>query len=432
MTLWPFPPNWKTPYTLSFEFRTDIFTSRSGKEQRRAGRQTPRRTIKFSVLRGDDDFRKLNALMRSAQRAPLALPVLAWHRRVVAGAMTGSSTITLDSLADWTLDGTTMILADRTGYAEVVCHLAGGNVLTLTSPLTRDWIEPKLHPRATGWLDPTLSDQVFGRRVMNVPVTISVDPGSFAPEFPGDPEEVFNGREVMLFSPNYSGAIPGGFHIARESVDFGYGRIATYLPVQFITRTKQFQILGGTQAERQRIVAFFLRMVGQQREFYMPAMADDLPIVGGTSTTAVIAGTLANDVYHADATNRAVIVERDGAHYFRRITGTTGDGMNSTLTTDTAWPWALDASSTMRWLNVCRFAVDQFDLECLTDEVTRAQISVLTLEDLAVSLIDDALPGLDGAAALGLSTWGYAGFGVLGDTFERIVDTYTTATESFG
>src|SRR5690606_33643845 len=74
--LWVLPPNWSQRYEESYEFLTDIFTSRSGKEQRRALRNTPRKSVSFQAMAYDNELRWFNRMMAGHQANSFLLPDL--------------------------------------------------------------------------------------------------------------------------------------------------------------------------------------------------------------------------------------------------------------------------------------------------------------------------------------------------------------------
>ncbi len=61
----PLLPNWSSAYTVEYAYKTDMFVSRSGREQRRALRTSPRKKIAFNASPHGSAFRALNDLMAS-------------------------------------------------------------------------------------------------------------------------------------------------------------------------------------------------------------------------------------------------------------------------------------------------------------------------------------------------------------------------------
>lgn len=411
-TLWPFAPNWRQPYAVSYAFVTDIFTSRSGREQRRAQRSTPRRAFKFTITHTGQDFRTLNRVLKTAQGYAMTLPDLSRQRRVTATQLnSGAVTIPLDTAAaDWLAPGKIIILADRSGYQSATVSSVNLTAATVTvaAPLARNWLGAKIHPAVTGWLDQSLDAQKFGNRTREMGIVFAAQPGETTTPLPADPQEIFNRREVLFFNHNFATSVSENFRRTRDPIDFGRGVTVTVVPVAFTSRTRQFQLLARSPAELTPVRDAFLRMKGQRGEFYLPSMDDDFTLISATSTTATFAGTDIDASFHGDGLNRAVMIERLGYRYFRRISAAAVSGGNSVITTDSAWPCPMDASAIVTWLVVHRFAVDQLDIEHLTDTAAKTQVSVVSLEDYAVSDTDSALGALDATAQYVLDSWGYS------------------------
>ncbi len=550
LMLWPFAPNWRQPYRVTYEFKTDIFTSRSGREQRRAQRSTPRKALKFSITRARADLRTLNRFMVVGQGDEIVIPDLSRQTRSTAVMASGASVLPVeDTIAPWITVGATAVLYDQSGYSlrtiEDIDDLAG--TVTFAEPSDKAWaVGTKLYPAVPGRLNDALDRKLFTPQVVETEIGFAVTPAAdipldasgaaplpLGPLFPaadhpvvldrilalriigGDPTkfyhfrhffyhdvgnrftiyitqaddalgtnavdvclytdggvgitlvgqqpltvpatggsgisaqmvidfgngttafatyngtyattgvagyalrppqrdirfdiDIFNQREVFDPVVNWANPIEGNFARERDIVDFNRGRTSTFLPVPFAKRTQQFQLLLANQAARIELVAFFLRMKGQRGEFYLPDRDDDFTLVSSPSTTtAIVAGRDIYDTFIADDVHRAVALTYNGTRFYRRITAAAVSGANTLLTTDTAWPCPMDATTRLHWLVVNRFAVDQLELELVTDEVGRAQISVTNLEDVPVEGVDAPInpADLDGAANWVLDYWG--------------------------
>lgn len=396
--LWTVAPNWKTPFTVTYEFKTDIFTSRSGKEQRRAGRSTARRNLKFLVTRTGSDAWAVRRMLNNFQGAPVQMADHSRFSRVTAAALASQSSAVVDDLAQrsWLAPGRTVVLFNAGTYAlaEVVGVNAGSRAVTFAGPFGRDWpIGTKVLPLLTGKLEDSIAIRNHTARAIEADIAFNADPGLDEPDDAGVPLVIFNDREVFTYDPNFAQPLSGDFARKVDTVDFGRGRTATYLPVAFGSRTRRLQMLLRTQAERRALVGLFLRQKGMRGEFYMPTFeADFTPVatapLGGTS--ASFADTALHDTFQADAVHRAIVIAKaDGsAVAYRRVSGTGTSGGNTTLTVDAPWPFAIDSTVRINWLVVHRFAADQLSVECVTDEVSQVQVPVVSLEDLAVTGAD--------------------------------------------
>ncbi len=416
--LWPLAPNWREPFSVSYEFKTDIFTSRSGREQRRAQRTTPRKTLKFTVTRTAGEARTFRSFVTRFQGPLINVADSSRFARVLAAAPVNTSVLLVDdATGSWIDGGQRAVLYFANLYIPVLVKSVdrAAGVVTLTAPLDRDWpIGTKLHPLTSGRLDDNLPVKNYQDRTIEADVAIALDPGTVRADDVGSPSDVFNKREVFVGRPNFLQPIDGDIRRSIDLVDFGRGRIAGYLPVNFSTRTKQYQMLEAKRADRARVVGLFQRMKGQLGEFYMPSFEDDFTPVGvavGGSTSATFSGRMLNDVFKKDGVHRAVLITTaDGARFYRRILTASLSGSDTVLTTDIGWPVAIDAAVTVSWLVVHRFAVDLLNMDCVTDEAAKAQLSVISLEDLPVTPPDDVFSEIDGAAQWVIDNWGMTFF----------------------
>lgn len=422
----PFAPNWANGYRVSYEFKTDIFTSRSGAEQRRAWRQTPRKQLQFSMW--EPTSGALNRFVYRNQHLEIALPDLSRHAEIT---QVTSDTFTVDPVPSWIAPGET-IVGDTT---RSVVDTVTGNTVTLLQPLP-DAVT-LIHPVVTGRLDDQIAVRNVTDSVIQADITVQLTPGALRPDDFGSPEEVFNRREVFLFDPNWSTPIAGQFSHTTDTVDFFRGRTQVYAPIQFGTRIRQFEIQYPTQADREAGVAFFSRMLGQRGEFYIPTWENDLPVArpaAAGETEVWIGGTDTYQTYADNTVHRAIAIRtQNGRQFYRRIVAITTDDTDTMLETDIGWPVALDDSVRLSWLLATRFATDQMELECLTDEVGRAQFSTRTLEDLPVSDADSVWPDLSEGAQWLLDTFGWVFTqNVICQPFDRWVNvTYPAIGETF-
>ena len=101
-TLFPFGPSLKrAPYEVTREYRTEIIVSRSGKEQRRALRQTPRKRIEYLSSLCDENVRAFDRAMVNAQRIPVSIPERVRFVKFADGLPPGFGALTIDPVPSW-------------------------------------------------------------------------------------------------------------------------------------------------------------------------------------------------------------------------------------------------------------------------------------------------------------------------------------------
>ena len=151
-------PNWTEAVVETYEFRTTVFTSRSGKEQRVAERKLPRRTVGFTTGLWGDGLRVFQALLHERGAQTITIPDPARYAAVLAqDATVGSLFIVIQGAPPWLAPNMPLSLSDinRTEFrgGSMIANVGAFSVdfdsddfdvnkrtrITLTSPLARTW-----------------------------------------------------------------------------------------------------------------------------------------------------------------------------------------------------------------------------------------------------------------------------------------------------
>lgn len=408
--IWPFAPNWSDPVDVELEFRTDVTTSRSGREQRRALRRTPRRTISYKVTIADEDMRGFNRLMATWQSRPMLMPDPVRFTYCPDGMPSNGTVVRVDSVPAWLTTGRTVVL-EASGESElyVVSEIdSGTGYITLDSGASHAWpAGTKMRLAVSGLLSGNLRARHPISRVTEFTVTFAVDPGS-EPIDEGDPGTArLNGREVLLAKPNWGETVESTFIWAPEQIDFGFGTIQSSNPRAYGLMARRAVFLATSRDLEQ----FFCRQRGQRGEFLMPTWLNDLPLketaVGGT-TFFRVAGSETFDDYAGHPVYKAIaVILSNGDHVYREVTGITVDtapdgSTDSIVTVDKAWSTdiTVDDVAMVSWMPVNRFATDQVTFEWLTDGLMQVNLPVQTLEYLAAENALISIEDVDGVVLL--------------------------------
>ena len=423
-------PNWTEAVVETYEFRTTVFTSRSGKEQRVAERKLPRRTVGFTTSLWGDGLRAFQALLHERGAQTITIPDPARYAAVLAqDATVGSLFIVIQGAPPWLAPNMPLSLSDinRTEFrgGSIIANVGAFSVdfdsddfdvnkrtrITLTSPLARTW--PKgtsVRPVIEGRLPPEVDLDYRNDSVAESEIKINVLPPSQVPDFGGVEPTTFNGRQVLLTAPNWTQRPSVTNATPYEVVDYGRGVTEAYLPVAFYTRTTQFNYLGRTRDKLADLISLFVAMRGRQGEFYCPSWVSDMEPASGMpseATTLAIHGTLVHATYADSTVNRAVGIRlSDGRWIFRTISsmsvtteaggGEFNDdynddfdiGADAGMFTLLHFDEAIGEDIYLRqitmvcWVNVCRFASDTLTISWSNDDVGQVTTQVMTLESL--------------------------------------------------
>lgn len=386
----PFQVNWADPYQISFEFKTDIVVSRSGREQRRATRQSARKAITYKTMATRAGVRQFNRHMVTWQNRVIIMPEETTFVKTTHAVVAGNTVLEVESTPHWLRVGTTVYV--RSKDHEVVAEIEQivGTSIRLGTVIERDML-PGAHVMMAlyGRLGEELSSDRETNTVFQTDIDFQVTPASEQARILPPAPRVLNGRPLFLMKPNWARRPNLTYIHAREVVDFGVGRTEFFTPIDFSTRQTQY-LFSGSAAKLEEMVEHFVRMRGSAGEFYYPTWEPDLvpslPVLIGTRALDFV-GSDVFDTFSGDTVYRGVmIVLKDGRRFFNTLREdiTFSDG-KTILTMRDEWTFAAEPEEIemISWLLVNRFAGDKLTFEWLTREVGQVQATFRTLEDLS-------------------------------------------------
>lgn len=390
-----FPVHWGDPYLITYEFKTDMVVSRSGREQRRALRSSPRKSIEYKVVLHQTERQRFLRTLSGYHHQMLRIHEATRFIFLTEDVSDGSDHCTVSEAPDWLAVGAAVVLAfdRRTTHLEVSAIL--GDQVWFTQTIDGTWpAGSKLHPVLNG----NLARQIRAPQITNNLATASfsfdVDPASEPVVEPFEDPEMFYDREVFLTKPNWIDDVNWTYEHEIETVDYGRGRIARFLPIQFETGLYEATYLSRTAEDADRLRRFFHRMMGQAGEFYMPTWNEDMTprsVVFKDSNTIRVVGRETFDVYEIDTVNRALVIFlRNGTYVFGKVMSvqlfSDSLGVDSIIEVQDPWPTDINLTDVLMicWMPVWRFATDSLTLEWISDSVAQTKLSLKTLEALAV------------------------------------------------
>lgn len=389
----PVRPDWgQQPFRIEYQFRTDIFMSHTGVEQRRALRMTPRKSIQFTSTVTGRERRELNRLMNFWQQRQIVLPEYPRQVEMAQPMAAGSNAAQIVGAApDWLAPGTPVVLVSREAQeTRTVATVGGGFVTFSASGASLFPAGSKIIYAVSGYLDTSIGSRRETTQTAVTRIGLAVRPGSDVTPAPGPAPVEMAGHEVWLRKPNWAEAVTLNYEQDRDEVDYGRGQNRIYTPINFSTRTMRLTYLARDFSEAEEARLFFERMRGQAGEFWMPTFEEDLipkGIVGAGSTTLRIAGTDILQAYQDDRVNRGVaIFDFDEVPLLRRVVDVflieDGDGVDTGIDLDLPHPFPISTSTVRRisWMPRWRHATDTLTIDWLTSTVAQYQLNIRSLE----------------------------------------------------
>ncbi|MEL4071748.1 hypothetical protein WKW50_16510 [Ochrobactrum sp. GPK 3] len=389
--LWEFMPNWNDGYEVVYNFSSEIITSDSGKEQRRAIRQTPRKQISFSSLVNEQSFRKFIRHMSVWHGRSTIMPEFDRSVHLSSDVFDGQSSLRVDAAPDWLVAGRLVVVTDKVRFMLRTVEGVSGDIVSFTSTVDGDWLAgTRLFSAVSGRLATSITGTQHTNRTATIAVTFDAAPGVETwPDF-GTAKVVHRGREVLLRRPNWGSPPSPEFTSALTQVDYGAGLIDNFLPITFYDRVNKAEYLGLNTDDVTEIIKFYLRQYGQVGEFFMPSFTEDLLVsqvsAAGTSNLRMAGPGTAQDYVDGTVYRDLIVFMQDGTYHMRHVSSiyTVDDaiGNDSIIQVDSPWPVELTPDNIRQicWMPLWRFISDGLTVSYVTNQVAQVAQSMKTLE----------------------------------------------------
>lgn len=379
------PHNWSSPVTENYEFKTDIVTSQSGREQRRSLRRNPRLAIETRINPVGASLIKLRRQLTFWGQYPFWQPD--WVRRAPAASTVsvGVSSIQISSPLRGARVGMKVIIDMPSGSATTYTLTeVTATSLRLSGPVLE--LIPAgtmVHLAYQGYIPSGQQGQLVTDRVSTMITRFEADPTEILPIDAAVAGQTFSGLEVVTLRPNWQNTVDLSHDYEVYDVDNGRGVKQRYHPVSYNRPTTKWMMRNMDAARSEAVLQFFTRMKGRLRVCYLPSLIDDLPPMAPLAKNSdkfKVEGLDAMQ-YWDGAVQRAIRVEgADGTIWYRRVVSMAQATADTEVRVDTPWPSNL-AVKQISWMARCRLASDLLVLSWLSDTISECDLSFTLLED---------------------------------------------------
>lgn len=398
----PIVPNWKNGVRDVYEFRTSIFTSRNGSEQRRAQRIEPRRSLTVAAILDGDRLRSFADAINRARDGKVEISDFSGDPAyLVETVLPGESLLTLDEVPRWLVGGVQFTIVTGRRALKVRADFVENNIVVLTAPVeSAVGSGAKILPILEASIENSNTLSIYTTNVSTTSLKFSVEPGTKLrkpdplPTNNTDtqtkatfgPSAIFYGRYVLLRKPNYLQQPTAAFNIGVQKVDYDRGVVKVFNPIPIVSRTLSATYVGMTREDVLTILDIFLRARGQAGEIYVPTWGSDLPPILQVSVDSIkVKGSEFFDTYYQDKAHAAILIRgKDGSLRPREITHMYLSDGDTWIVCATEIGITAENISLASWLFVSRFANDALTIEWKTDGLATIVLSFTTLENLAV------------------------------------------------
>lgn len=381
--LLPISANWADTVNLTLSYKTDIVTSRDGTEQRRALRQTPRRSLTFTALITGGNCLKMKSILRRKGLSSLCIPDPTRTVILGDGLPSASQTVTLAEIPRWATKGAYMVFSCDEQYELRKIDSLTGTTIQFEVATNFSWSPGT---RMSVGLLGRLSD---GPQLQNLTTTVSVIPVSFVCDPASDPDytvgqagDLTDGREVLSFAPQWGMPVSDSISWKREAIDNQFGLTDYYIPASFGMDVRQAAFLLNGNA--QDLIDFFCRMRGEAGEFFASSFVSDLTVSDATvltSTNFIVVNNELSELYNNDTLGLIEIKMDNGDIVYRKVVFLTSNNDGTvTLQLDTPVSgttiYTLTQIIRVSWLMLSRFMSDDITFTYLTDNIATVSANI--------------------------------------------------------
>lgn len=372
---WSFAPDWADGVLETLEWLTDILSSESLVEQRRALRVVPRRQLQAPMLFEGRERQLLDMALFGWGSRIWALPI--WPDIQLLAAPVALGAVRVDcqtEFLDFQAGGMAMLRGEDAFTYEVVEILnidAGG--LDLKRGTQQAWpARTRLYPARTAQLveAPQLSrltDQLQSADVRFLILEVCDWPEVL-------PATLYRGRPVLEQAPDESEDLTSSYARLLSTLDSGQAVPLVTDMAQHVLPVQGWRWLDLGRAERAALRSLLYGLRGQQVPVWVPTHADDLTIKAAVSAVAT---TL--DIEHIGYTRfgqgkpgrRDIRIQLwNGSVFYRRITSSVElDSSTERLLISSSLGVLVEPAQIARvsWMVISRLNSDQVEIDHQTD-----------------------------------------------------------------
>ena len=283
----PIRADWANGVLSEYGFKTDIFTSRDGTEQRTARRQVARQATEVASNLRRDAAARIEADMAKSMVEPVFVRAEWLQARTSAVASSGSSSLVFDAVPFWIVPGVKIIATARTHEDLLTVSAATATTVTVDEAISTEYgVGTRVHKALEARFPDTLSLTAITETTKQPRIRLEVVPGTEIETFSDTPLNTFESRELFLKKPNWRDSLSLNFAEPRDVLDPGLGRDFMAAYQRATQLTVQCGYTGMDSDGAHELVDFFLRQRGRRNAFWTPLWSRNIQ----PSETAVVGG----------------------------------------------------------------------------------------------------------------------------------------------
>lgn len=388
ITPFPFEPDWTDGIRERVEYKTSVYTSRNGMEQRARLRNIPRRGIEFSVLPMDrTEAQSLDSLLWARQGQVFGVPW--WPDGVqFSGTISqGDTTIAIDTTNRLFSLSTMVMVWESPARCEIQTVESVSASLVTCSALSATYTNPIVLPVFVGRLEGDVDIARVTPYLSEGTVKFACEVGSSDPRpSPGALPQVY-GYDVLEVEPDWQTHGQKSRRILSR-FDPGYGMTYVRDRSGISFQSFPFRWFIDGRAAVQTFRDFVDRRAGALVPFWVPTGREDMTLsqqAASGSNAIVVRSAGYTARMFPDVSRRYLAIRNpNGGWLYRKVLSAGVAGEEETIGLDAQHGVLLPAGTAVSFLTLCRLQDDVAEIEWANTSFGEAQQRFVELPKEAV------------------------------------------------
>ena len=391
IVVWPFQPNWSTPYVESLDWKTDVLTAFYGNEQRIELRSKPRRTVEYSITASAFESSILANLLWGWQNRNFAVPVWTDKTQLTSLGTAGDTSLSFDTTdRNFFGSGLLVLFTSVTEYEVVEIDTVASSSVALAKPLENNWASgSNVYPINISYMPESITSRRLTDSVLQAFPVFNSDPLQTEPYIPSLAAELSHGGyEVILRKPNWARQVQIDNLYEYDSVDYLTGGVTNAPTRQYPKVTRRFQWALRGKDEVTKFKGLLGRLKGRYKAAYLPTWFDEFKLydteVASSVGIRVLNNEFAKMVGSDPALGTLMILMSSGEVIIRTIGGVSLiDDQYTILTLDSSIGQDLDSSTLSRLslVHLARLTTDRVTINWLTDSTATVEANFTLVKE---------------------------------------------------
>lgn len=277
LPVWSIRPNWKGGILERLEWLTDVITSSTGAEQRRALRLSPRRSLEITVNPTQNERTFVDLLLHKLGSNDWLFPIWFDKGKLSVSAALGDERVNFDNTyREHGVGGLALLYRDTWTWEVISISGQDEDGLDLDVPLEAAWpkgtvVYPLRHARLQNETELNALSSRVGESVL---LWTMVEANEWPAVMPAD--QVFEGMPILTTAPNRSATLTVNHTRLATDRDNQVGIPYRFDPVgrAFQVQSHSWMRHGRQQQAEFRSMLYWLR--GRQRALWLPSFNEDI------------------------------------------------------------------------------------------------------------------------------------------------------------